>query len=301
MRKLPPLGALRAFEAAARLLSFKAAADELGLTPTAISHQIRLLETHCEQALFRRRPRPLALTRAGARLFPVVREGLDRFAAALTALAAEPGPAEPLRVTTTKAFAHRWLVPRLALWRQAHPELEVEVTGTDAVLDLGGGEADVAIRYQRGPPAGVAAEELFRDRFWPIASPAVLTGAPVRGPADLARHTLIHCPWRSWDPSPPTWATWLAVARRLGMAAPHLGETPSLGFRDELAAVAAVIAGQGIALLSDVLVAPELASGALVKVLDLPLPGFGFYLVQGPGPRREAAVSAFLAWLRAVA
>jgi LysR family transcriptional regulator, glycine cleavage system transcriptional activator len=112
VKRLPPLGTLRAFEAAARHLSFKEAANELGLTPTAISHQIRLLEQYCGQKLFRRRPRPLALSDAGARLFPTIRDGFDAFASALASLSGK-AEAKPLRVTSTSAFASRWLVPRL--------------------------------------------------------------------------------------------------------------------------------------------------------------------------------------------
>src|SRR6185437_11593548 len=116
MTRLPPLTTLRAFEAAARRLSFKEAANELGLTPTAISHQIRLLEEHCGEKLFRRRPRPLALSDAGARLFPAVRDGFDALASALASLSGKT-VVKPLRVSTTSAFASRWLVPRLTLWR----------------------------------------------------------------------------------------------------------------------------------------------------------------------------------------
>src|SRR4029450_11344978 len=152
MRSFPPLAQLRAFEAAARHLSFKDAADELAVMPTAISHQIKLLESYCGRPLFRRRPRPLALTEAGARLFPVIREGLDSFADALSAgpallpSFADPLPAvhelplEPsLKVSTTNAFASRWLVPRLPLSRELHPGISLEIIGTDRVLNLQGG------------------------------------------------------------------------------------------------------------------------------------------------------------------
>jgi len=135
MHRLPPLTELRAFEAAARQVSFKKAAAELGLTPTAISHQIRLLEQYCGTALFRRRPRPLALTEAGARLFPVVRDGLEAFAAGLGAIRRQ-GDRQPLRVTTTNAFASRWLVPRLPRWRKLRPDAPLDVIGTDNVIDL---------------------------------------------------------------------------------------------------------------------------------------------------------------------
>ena len=146
------MSALRAFEAAARHLSFKAAAAELSLTPTAISHQVRALEQILGRPLFRRRPRPLILTEAGTTLFPVVRNGLDAFAEAMTAV--RDGIArQRLRVTTTNAFAARWLVPRLPQWRAAHPEIVLEVIGTDAVVDLAPGNADVAIRYALAAPA----------------------------------------------------------------------------------------------------------------------------------------------------
>jgi LysR family glycine cleavage system transcriptional activator len=143
VRRLPPLGTLRAFEAAARNLSFKEAANELGLTPTAISHQIRLLEEYCGEKLFRRRPRPLVLSEAGTRLFPAIRDGFDVFASALSSLAGE-AEAKPLRVTTTSAFASRWLVPRLSLWREVHAEIALSIIGVDRVVKLDADEADLA-------------------------------------------------------------------------------------------------------------------------------------------------------------
>src|SRR5207344_2881314 len=165
MNKLPPLIELRAFDAAARHLSFKKAAAELGVTPTAISHQIRLLERYCGRALFRRRPRPLSLTEAGARLSPVIRDGLEAFAAAIAAVRRE-GDKQPLRVTTTNAFASRWLVPRLPRWRKARPDAPLDVIGTDSVLDLRAGDADVAIRYARTSPTDGIAKEFLRDSYW---------------------------------------------------------------------------------------------------------------------------------------
>lgn len=301
MRKLPPLSALRAFEAAARHLSFKAAADELCVTPTAISHQIRQLEESCGRELFRRRPRPLALTEYGARLFPVLRDGLDCFAAALAGIAIETDHAPPLRITTTNAFAHRWLVPRLPMWRQAHPEIALEVIGTDAVIDLFKGEADVAIRYQRCPPAGLVSDELFRDSFWPVCGAGLVAVAPLRGTADLVAHTLIHLHWQPSEPSPPTWQTLLKTARAADDQAPAASCISALSFREELHAIEAVLAGQGIAILSDVLVARELASGTLVKALDLSLPGFGFYFAWVPDHPRHAVIQSFHDWMKSVA
>jgi LysR family transcriptional regulator, glycine cleavage system transcriptional activator len=295
MRKLPPLGSLRAFEAAARHLSFKNAADELGLTPTAISHQVRMLEEHCGERLFRRRPRPLALTPAGTALYPAIRGGFEAFADALEALGDKSEPT-PLRVTTTNAFASRWLVPRLGLWRDAHPDLPLTVIGTDRVVRLAD-EADIAIRYARTAPSGSVAPEMFRDRFFAVCAPKLLSGRPpVRRPGDLAAFPLIQYDWFAPDPTAPTWRRWLDMAAEADPAARELGEI-ALGFREELHAVEAVLAGQGIAICSDIVVADDLASGALVKVLDLSLPGYGFYPVFEPNHRRRAVIEMFVDWI----
>lgn len=292
---LPPLLSLRAFEAAARHLSFQAAAAELGVTPTAISHQIRKLEEACGSALFRRRPRPLVLTEAGARLAPVLRAGFDSFAVAIDGLhAAEDG--RPLRVTTTNAFAHRWLVPRLPRWRAAQPGRALEVIGTDAVVDLAAGQADIAIRYARAAPPGLIAEEFLRDRFWPMCSPELL--ARPGQVAELLRYPLIHMHWQVSEPAAPTWARWLAAAQAQNPALRGLVAPGGLLFREELHAIEAMIAGQGIAICSDVLVARELRSGALLKAHDLALPGFGFWLAYRPGQGRRTAIEAFIAWVR---
>lgn len=300
MKKLPPLTELRAFEAAARHLSFKQAAAELGVTPTAVSHQIRLLEQYCGKALFRRRPRPLSLTQAGARLFPVVRDGLDAFATALGAIRRH-GDRQPLRVTTTNAFASRWLVPRLARWRKLRPDAPLDVIGTDTIVDLHAGDADVAVRYARAAPREGSAEQFLQDTFWPICSSHLLAdGERLKTPADLKRHVLIHYYWPPSDLEAPTWQRWLAVAQRKWRNVPDFKDMEHLSFREELHAIEAVIAGQGIGIFSDVLLAPELASGALVKAFGVSLPGYRSYVVHTPGHPREKTIRAFASWLRSV-
>jgi LysR family glycine cleavage system transcriptional activator len=302
MNRLPPLVELRAFEAAARHMSFKKAADELSVTPTAISHQIRLLEQYCGRALFRRRPRPLSLTEAGLRLFPVVRDGLEAFSIALGGIKGQ-GDRQPLRVTTTNAFASRWLVPRLPRWRKARLDAPLDIIGTDSVLDLHAGDADVAIRYATGrrEPKDEIADELLGDSFWPICSPQLLPpDGRLRSAADLRKHVLIHSYWSPADLDPPTWQRWLAVAQRKWRSLPDFKDMQHLSFREELHAIEAVIAGQGIGMFSDVLVAPELASGTLVKVFDLSLPGYHFYVVRRHGHPREKIIRVFSAWLRSV-
>ncbi|QOZ25257.1 LysR substrate-binding domain-containing protein [Bradyrhizobium sp. CCBAU 51753] len=302
MNKLPPLIELRAFEAAARHLSFKKAAAELGVTPTAISHQIRLLEQYCGKALFRRMPRPMSLTEAGARLFPVVRDGLEAFATALGAIRRKDDR-QALRITTTNAFAARWLVPRLPHWRKQHPQAPLDITGTDSVLDLPAGDADVAIRYatSRQVPREGIVEEFLSDTYWPVCSPALLpAGGSLKSAADLRNHVLVHSYWFPSDIDPPSWQRWLAVARRKWRNLPEFTDMQHLSFREELHAIEAVVAGQGVGIFSDVLVAPELASGALVKAFDLSLPGYRFYVVRRPGHPRERIIRAFSAWLLSV-
>lgn len=295
MKRLPPLATLRAFEAAARRLSFKEAADELGLTPTAISHQIRLLEEHCGKKLFRRRPRPLALTDAGARLFPAIQSGFQTFAVALSSVCAK-ADAPPLRVTTTNAFASRWLVPRLKLWRKAHGDVALSIIGADRVMRLDTDEADLAIRYARSAPRG-ASREIFRDQFYPICNPKLLAGrAPIRSAGDLSGLPLIHFDWFAKDQSAPSWARWQKMASAVDPRAHNLGSA-TLSFREESHAIDAVLAGDGIAILSDVVVADDLAAGNLVKALDLGLPGYGFYPVYSPDHPRRAVIETFVNWL----
>ena len=300
MRKLPPLASLRAFEAAARHLSFKRAADELGVTPTAISHQVRLLEEACGQRLFQRRPRPLALTIAGAELFPVLSQGFDTFAAALASIA--DTAATPLRVTTPNAFAGRWLVPRLRSWHAANPAVPLEVIGTNAVVNLRSGEADVAIRYAAAMPGGLAGRELFRDTYAPCCSPGLLAQQPaVRNVTDLLRFPLIHFDWHRADPAVPNWRRWWEAARSRDPGLPAFNPAWHLSFREELHAIDAVIAGQGIAICSDVVVGDELKDGTLVKAHDLTLSGYVFHLAYLPDHPRQATIQVFGDWMMSVA
>ena len=301
MRKLPPLTELRAFEAASRHLSFKFAAAELGVTPTAISHQIKLLESHCGQPLFRRRPRPLVLTLAGEQLFPVVRDGFEAFADALATVRAGASSGR-LRITATNAFAARRLVPRLPKWREAHPRLKLDIVGTDAVLDLKTGEADIAIRYARNPPSDGPWVELVRDMFHVVGSP-MLVGATSKAlsPAELARFPLIEAEWPSTDAEAPNWERWEAAARARHKSVPKLAGLVNLSFREELHAIEAAIAGQGVAICSNVLVEAELVSGALMRLSTISLPGLGFYSVYRAGHPKLASIKAFAAWANAVA
>ncbi|TAN13844.1 MAG: LysR family transcriptional regulator [Rhizobiaceae bacterium] len=300
MRKLPPLNALRAFESTARHLSFGLAAAELGVTPTAISHQIRLLEDICGQSLFSRRPRPLRLTAAGEVLFPILRDGFDSFAAALADFSSG-GLSETLRVTTPNAFASRWLVPRLPRWRETQPRIALEVIGTDRTLNLASGEADVAIRYGRRMPSEHVAQELFRDTYFPICRPDVLPhGKPLADPVEMRRLPRIHYDWMKTDAGTPTWRRWWMKAREVDPGFPRDVEPCQLSFREESHAIAAVLAGQGVGICSDIIMRPELERGELVKAHELSLEGLGYYLLHLPEHPRERMITLFADWLRSV-
>lgn len=298
MRRLPPLAQLRAFEAAARHLSFKEAAAELAVTPTAISHQIRLLEHYCGRSLFRRRPRPVVLTAAGARLFPVLRGGLDAFASAISALRTDAARAT-LKVTATNAFSSRWLLPRLALWQQERPETALEIVASDYVVDLHAGEADVAVRYAKKAPSDLVAHRLFRDKYVAVCSPALLSkhGAVKRG-KDLKRFVLIENAWSPSFTDIPTWKRLLEKLRKVDRETPGIADLRVLSFSEETHAIEAAISGQGIAICSDVLVARDIEAGRLKRLfVRVHLAGKIFFVVHLPHHRHRSAIDAFRGWI----
>jgi len=284
MRDLPPLNALRAFEAAARHGSFQVAAEELHVSPTAVSHHIRYLEDLLGQKLFRRQPRPIRLTPAGRILFPALRDGLDRIGAGVASVRA-PGSVGPLVITTTPAFASRWLVPCLDELSKATGG-PVALLASEKVADLHAGDADLAIRYTRSPPDDLLCRHLFDDRYLPVCHPRLLDECPPK--RVLVEHPLIHFEWKRDDPDAPRWERWLASARQ---------ECPELALPDaesgihlseEFHAIEAAILGQGVALLSDKIVARELETRLLVPALDFAIPGLGFYaMYPGDSPRRD--------------
>jgi LysR family glycine cleavage system transcriptional activator len=206
-----------------------------------------------------------------------------------------------LRITTTNAFAARWLVPRLPNWRESHPLIKLNIVGTDTVLDLKAGETDVAIRYARKPPGDGVCTELMRDTFHVVASPKLV--GTVRKPlklAELANFSLIDTEWLPGDAEAPNWARFESVARRRHRTAPGFAALANLSFREELHAIEAAIAGHGVAICSDVLIGAELASGDLVRLSNLTLPGYGFYVVHRMEHPKAASIRAFAAWARAV-
>lgn len=287
-RRLPPLHALRAFEAAARHLSFKDAAAELAVTPTAVSHHVRLLEDRLGIRLFERRARTVELTPEAQALYPVLREGFDAFDDALARLRA-PRLRSVVTLSATVAFTARWLVPRAPAFHRANPHMDLRLHASDEPVDLQAGMADAAIRYGRGEYPGLKAEELFRDSFAPVCHPTL----GLRRPEDLAGHTLIHFEWRrNWREN-PVWARWL---ERAGLA--QLQPKAHLILTDESQAIQAAVAGQGVALVSLALVEQELASGALVQPFELALAGYSYNIVYLDADDESERVAAIREWIR---
>lgn len=287
-RKLPPLTALRVFEAAARRLSFKEAAAELHVTPTAVSHQIRQLEEWLGLALFERGTRRVRLTAAGERLLPPLRDGFDSFERAFMAL--RQGNDKVARLSSTVAFTARRLAMRAGSFREAYPDWGLRLDATNQVVDLDF-DADAAIRYGSGVYPELVVEPLFRDRFAPVCRPHI---APLSR-RELGKATLIHFEWgpafRGNDRA-PVWRHWLERKGWRGIDA-----FPGLAFTDEIHAIQATIAGQGIGLLSLAMVADELASGILVTPFDLSLESFHYDFVCSPRMTDQPAATVLRDWV----
>lgn len=290
MRRLPPLHALRAFEAAARHLHFASAAEELGLTPTAISHQVRLLEDTLGVKLFRRTPRPISLSPEGARLFPVLRDALDGIAGAVDTISGIP-PERPLSISVTVAFASRWLLTRLHAL-QHDTGLTVTLEADDRPVDLHGAQVDIAIRYAQHPGDGGQWHRLFSDRIIPVCAPELARGiqAPMT-PRQIAERPLIHYRWKSPSKNAPQWERWFAQAH---LAHPPHG--PIQQFSEEIHALEAAIAGQGVVLAPERLVCDHLASGRLIALSDISIPGLTYWAVFLQNHPRRGDLMRLVKW-----
>ncbi|MBS7586988.1 LysR family transcriptional regulator [Ancylobacter defluvii] len=289
MRRLPPLGSLRAFEAAARLESFKDAAAELGVTPTAISHQVRLLEEELGTPLFIRRTRKVVPTASGRALAVRLGGAFDAMADAVAQ--ARPRPGRRLAtLSATLAFSARLLVPRAGRFRTLYPGWDLRLHASDEPVDLAAGEADAAIRYGRGSYPGLVSVPLMTECFAPVCSPRI---AP-KGPEDLRQATLIHFDWllAKVHNKTPSWGDW---AETVGLTG--LDTTAGLTFTDENSAIEAAVAGQGVALLSLPLLGSELRSGVLVQPFGPVIEGLGFDFVFPEGADARPEVATLRDWV----
>ncbi len=287
---LPSLNALRAFVAAGRHLSFTRAAEELHVTQGAVSRLVKQLEEDLGVGLFRRGPRGLELTEAGAAYLPPLTEAFERMQAA-TRLIARSGkrPANRLAITMLPTFAMRWFMPRLADFHQLNPEIAVDVTSADRPVDFASEPVDVGIQYGSGDwPADLHAEFLFAETVILVASPALLNSKPLHKPDDVKRHTLL-----THSTRPEAWGEWFAAAGLKGSA------SRGPAFEHFFMSIEAAVNGLGLALVPDFFVTQELRDGRLVEPLPklrVQRPG-GYYLLCLKGRDREPAIRAFRNWL----
>ncbi len=285
---LPPLGALRAFEAAARLGSVTKAAEELCVTQTAVSHQVRVLEEALGERLFLRRPRRLELSAQGRAWAALLGDVFARLYAGHRALRAAAARARPsVSVSVLPSFAARWLVPRLGGFLLAHPELDVRISPSAELVDLNSSDFDVGVRYGSGKYPGLKVQRLCGDA-WVVACASNLRGrARLKSPADLARFTLLQDDNEGWK-------VWLAARAVKGVDSER-----GLLLTDSSMVVEAALSGQGVALVRLSLAADELEKGRLIAPFPRSAPlstGMAYYLVRRSGAERPE-VSAFCTWL----
>lgn len=296
-RRLPPLNALRAYEAAARHLSLAKAAAELNVTPAAISHQLKTLEEHLGTSLFRRHSRGIRLTEAGRACLPAMTTGFECLAEAVT-LAARHGRRAPLTVTVAPSIASKWLVPGLDGFAAEHPDIDLRIAVATRVIDLKAEGVDVAIRFGRGVYPGLRVERLFGEAFTPMCSPALRDAHDLKErPQNLRGCTLLEDESADVGPTSPTWATWLAAAR-----VADLGPVRRLAFSNADHAQEAALRGVGVLLGRRTLAALDVAAGRLVCPFDLVIgQDLGYFLVTQPGSEADRRVAAFCAWAMAEA
>lgn len=298
-KRIPPLNALRAFEAAARHSSFVAAAAELCVTPAAISHQIKGLEDYLGVLLFRRLKRRVMLTDQGQLILPELKQAFALIERAMANLARE-GQREVLTVSATPAFTAKWLLPRIHLFRERHPEIDVRLDASHELKDLERGQVDVAIRFGSGGYPGLECKPLrpgAQESVFPVCSPLLLSGEhPLRQPADLRYHTLLHDDSIKDESTLPNWQIWLSAAQAESVPA-HRG----LRFNNSVLAIDAAINGQGVALSCGFVVADDLAAGRLVRPFDIPCKlDYNYFVVFPRNPRTSGKVEKFHRWLLAM-
>lgn len=295
MRYLPGTGSLKVFEAAGRHLSFTRAAQELHVTPAAISHQIKEFEEQLGLRLIQRNSRSMQLTEAGEILHKAVGDALSSLNQAVLRLE-KPRDTARLRVSASTSVAAKWLVPRLDDYMQLHPGIEVQLDVSDRVRDFERDEIDVALRFGNGNYPGARADRLFDNTIFPVCSPALLkTKKPLKQPRDLLQHRLIHVEWSGQGITWPNWRMWMLAA---GVS--DFNETRGLHLDSSGLAVQAAVEGQGVALGDSSLVSDDLAAGRLVQPFALTIKGppqFAYYVISPLARQDEPFIKSFREWI----
>jgi len=286
MRRLPPLAAVRVFEAAARHGNFTRAAEELGMTQAAVSYQVKLLEERLGAPLFRRDKKRVVLTEAGARAAPQVSRAFDAIDQAFAQVRAEEEGL--LVISTSMTFANTWLAWRLGSFQMAHPQMAVRLDTSDAIADLEAGEVDCAIRSGRGGWPGLDAELLLPIDFTPMVSPAFLERHGKLEPRDLLGLPLI-------SPHDPWWAHWL---REAGVDVPEGPQRPGVRLDSQAHEGHAAIAGQGVAMLTPFFWKNDLAEGRLARPFEqVSTRGYAYWFVAPESRRNVPKIKRFREWL----
>jgi len=287
---------LRTFEAAGRHLNFTRAADELGLTAAAVSHQIKEMEDQFGMALFTRTSRTMHLTKAGEILLGASSEALDILNRAVARARRTTRGAELLKVSVDPQFATKWLMRRVESFRQAHAAVELRFDISYEVRDFERDDLDVAIRFGAGKYRGLAAHRLFDNVIIPVCTPGLLSsGPPLRQPRDLFHHTLAHIEWSRQGVTWPNWRMWMAAA-----GVDDFDDSRTLVFRSSTDAVAAALEGNAIALADFAMVANDLSEGRLVRPFELGIkvaPDFAYFLVYPAANASDPRIAAFRSWI----
>jgi len=295
-RRLPPLNALRAFEAAARHLNFSRAADELSVTPGAVSQQIQNLEDYVGVALFKRTPKGLLLTDPAQIALPALREAFDRLAEAASMLTAAVD-GRRLTVSVAPSFAAKWLVPRLGRFETLHPMVDVWISAGMELVDFNSGEIDIAIRYGSGRYPGLEVQRLMQETVMAVASPELLESQPLNELEDLKGQILLHDGSPDADESCPDWTMWLAAR---GVKGVDGSRGPR--FNQSSLVIEAAVGGRGVALAKRALAQADLDAGRLVAPFQIATAvDFAYYLVFPKAKGRLPQVKAFVNWLTAEA
>jgi LysR family transcriptional regulator, glycine cleavage system transcriptional activator len=290
-RRLPSLNALRAFEVAARHLSFTRAADELAVTQGAVSHQVKALERQLGVALFNRQNQRLTLTSAGQGYLPVVRDAFDRIAAGTEQLLANE-QSKRLTISVSPNFAANWLVPRIGHFVEQHPEIDLRINAALHHVDFAREDVDMAVRHGDGHWPDLHVVRLCREELFPACSPKLLEGPhPLRAPPDLHRHTLLHLDDRS------DWQKWLDAAGVDGIDLSH-----GVVFNQASMAIRAAVDGQGVTLARTALATLLLLEGRLVRPFPLALPvSYGYWIVCPQATAGRPKIALMREWLLAEA
>jgi LysR family glycine cleavage system transcriptional activator len=283
--KLPPMSAIRVFEAAARHQSFTRAAEELGMTQAAVSYQIKILEDRIGAPLFTRLPRQVVLTEKGLQLAPAVTEAFEALRVAFAGV--DDSVQTHISLTTTHTFASNWLIPRLGGFRRRHPNIAVQVDISQQMVDLVAHDFDVALRAGDGDWPDLEKHFLFDNLVTPVCSPDLVRGVDLRHPADLLKLPLM-------SPEDPWWAEWFALA---GVPSPDLSRQASYSLGVQQFEGMAAMAGQGVAIVNISFFSEELATGRLIQPFDLVLQSRSYWLVYPKARRRYAKIQAFQNWI----